>query len=432
MTDIGRRRFIKATGAAGVVGLSGCLGGDGDGGTSPTGTDAPVTTTSGMQARTIQLGTILPVSGEFGAIGQTMEDAARLAFDLVDEGSDALTVDAQFGDTQSDPGKAIDGAENLANAGVPAVVGAATTGAFLQTAQQVFIPSDIAMCSPSATAVSITSLDDKDLAFRTAPSDAFQGRVMAQYATDELGASTASTLAINDAYGTGLANTFASSFEEMGGTVQTQVSYETGQASYSSRISQAVEDDPDLLVLVAKGGATSIQLLKDYYSDFDADRDIMTVDGMNTARIPNEVGRPLENITGTAPTTSGPARDTFDSMYKDAYDNSPGPFNGQTFDATAVELLANARAGENSGPAIAAEMRAVANAADGAMEVTPDNLAAGVEAAAAGDPVNYQGAASPVEFDENGDLVAGTFGIWKYAPDTESGFEIITEIDVSA
>lgn len=433
MPPVSRRRFITAAGAAGVVGLSGCTGGGDGGGTSPTATEAPPTTTAGgLQSRTIELGTLLPVSGEFGAIGQTMEDAARLAFDAVDSGSDALSVDAQFGDTQSDPGKAIDGAENLANAGIPAVVGAATTGSFLQTAQQVFIPSGICMCSPSATAVSITTLDDSDLAFRTAPSDAFQGRVMAQYATEELGISTAATLAINDAYGTGLADTFAAAFKDMGGTVQTQVAYETGQASYSSRISQAVEGDPDMLVLVAKGGATSIQLLKDYYSDFDPDRTIMTVDGMNTARIPKEVGRPLDNVIGTAPTTAGPARDTFDSMYKDAYDTSPGPFNGQTYDATAVELLANARAGTNDGQAIAASMRAVANPADGAMEVTPSNLVEGVEAVAAGEPVNYQGAASPVQFDENGDLVAGTFGIWEYAPDTESGFTIITEIEVSA
>lgn len=428
MTRPSRRRFIKAGGAAGIVGLTGCLGG-GDGDASPT--EAPVTTTAGgSQARTIEIGTILPVSGEFASIGQTMEDAARLAFDAVDDGSDSLSVDPEYGDSQSDPGDAIDGAENLANAGVPSVVGAAITDSFIQTAQQVFIPSDIVMCSPSATAVSITDLDDKDLAFRTTPSDAFQGRVMAQYGLNQLDASTASTLAINDAYGTGLAATFADSFDEMGGTLQQRVTYEPGEASYSSRISQAVEDDPDMLVLVAKGGSTSIQLLKDYYADFDAERPIMTVDGMNTARIPNEVGRDLENVIGTAPTTSGPARETFDQLYQDTYDNSPGPFNGQTYDAAAVELLANARAGENDGPAVAAEMRAVANEADGAMVVTPENLAEGVEAAAAGETVNYEGAASPVEFDENGDLVAGTFGIWKYAPDTESGFEVIEEVDV--
>lgn len=427
MRPVSRRRLIKAGGAAGIVGLSGCLGGDGE--ASPT--EAPATTTTGgLQERTIEIGTLLPVSGEFAAIGQTMEDAAKLAFDAVDSGSDELGVDAQLGDSQSDPGKSIDGAENLANAGVPSVVGAAITDSFIQTAQQVFIPSDIVMCSPSATAVSITDLDDKDLAFRTTPSDAFQGRVMAQYGRNQLDASTASTLAVNDAYGTGLATTFADSFEEMGGTVQERVTYEPGEASYSSRISQAVEGDPDVLVLVAKGGSTSIQLLKDYYADFDGDRPIMTVDGMNTARIPNEVGRDLENVVGTAPTTAGPARDTFDQLYQDTYDNAPGPFNGQTYDAAAVELLANARAGENAGPAIASEMRAVANEADGAMVVTPDNLVEGVEAAAVGDPVNYEGAASPVEFDENGDLVAGTFGIWKYAPDTESGFEIIEEVEV--
>lgn len=412
MPKLSRRRVIELTGAAGIAGLAGCTGGNGGGGSG----------------RTIQIGTLLPASGKFSGIGKTMEDAARLAFQNAEEGTDQLSIEAQYSDSQSDPGRAITAANGLANAGVPAVVGAAITTNFLQTAQQVFIPASITMCSPSATAVSITNLNDKDLAFRTTPSDALQGRVMAKYANNEIGAQTAATLAINDAYGQGLANQFSQSWNNVDGTVQARVSYSAGQASYTSRISQAVENDPDMLVLVAKGGASSIQLLKDYYSEFDPDLPIMTVDGMNTARIPNEVGRPLENIVGTAPLANGPARDTFNQMYKDQFDQTPGPFNGQTFDAAAVELLANARAGENSGSAIKKEMRPVANKGSDKMTVTPDNLAEGIKAAADGDAVNYQGAASPVQFDENGDLVAGTFGIWEYAPDKESGFTIIDRV----
>lgn len=378
----------------------------------------------------MQIGTLLPVSGEFGSIGQTMEDAARLAFDTVADGSDALELDVTYGDSQSTPEGAISGANNLANAGVPIVVGASTSANYLQSAEQVFIPSGIVMCGPGPTAVSITHLEDNDLCFRVSPSDAFQGRVMAQYAVNTLDVSSAATLAINDAYGQGLADEFARSFEDEGGSVQAQVSYESGQASYTSRISNAVEDDPGVLVFVGKGGSTAIQLLKDYYADFDADRPILTVDGMNTARIPNEVGRPLENVTGTAPLPGGPASDAFNQQYQNEYDRPPGPFNSATFDAAAVTILANAAAGANDGSVIKGSMRPIANENDGDMVVTVDNLVEGVEAAAAGDAVNYEGASSPIEFDENGDLVAATYGIWKYAPDTESGFEVVEEIEV--
>lgn len=431
MSRFDRRRFIKAAGTAGIVGLTGCLGGGGaDGGTSPTDTEAPVTTTSGLQSRTVELGTLLPVSGEFGEIGQTIEDATRMAFDSVNEGSDALTLDVTYGDSQSKPEGAISGANNLASAGVPALVGASTSANYLAAAKQVFIPSDIVMCGPGPTAVAVTHLEDDDLCFRTTPSDALQSRVMAQYADNTLGVDSASVLAINDAFGQGLSEQFTSAFEELGGTVHAQVAFESGQASYTSRISNAVEDGPGVLILISKGGSSSIQILKDYYSDFDPERPIVTSEAMKTARIPNEVGRPLQNITGTTPLPTGPGLEAFQSQYQDRYDRPPGPFNSAAYDAAAVITMANARAGENSGSAISGQMRPVANAGGGDMTVTADNLVEGVEAAATGEAVNYQGASSPVEFDDNGDIAAATYGIWEYAPDTESGHEVIKEVTI--
>lgn len=432
MADVSRRRFIAYGAGAGLSGLAGCIGGGGGGDGGDGGaTDSPTpTATPGQQSRTLELGTLLPVSGEFGSIGQTIEDATRLAFETVDEGSDALSLNITYGDSQSKPEGAISGANNLANAGVPAIVGASTSANYLATAQQVFIPSGIVMCGPGPTSPAITHLEDKNLCFRTTPSDAFQSRVMAQYAIENLDIDTASVLAINDAFGQGLSDAFTSAFEEMGGTVQAQVSFESGQASYTSRISTALEDSPGVLILIAKGGSSSIQILKDFYADFDPELPIITSEAMKTARIPNEVGRPLENVTGTTPLPTGPSLESFNSQYQDRYDRSPGPFNSAAYDAAAVITLANAAVGENAGSAIKKQMRPAANEADGAMTVTADNLVEGVEAAANGEAVDYQGASSPVEFDENGDIKAATYGIWKYAPDTETGHEIVEEVQV--
>lgn len=432
MTDVSRRRFIAYGAGAGLTGLAGCMGGGGGGdGDDGGATDSPAPTpTPGQQSRTLELGTLLPVSGEFGEIGQTIEDATRLAFEAVDAGSEALSVDVTYGDSQSKPEGAISGANNLSNAGVPAIVGASTSANYLATAQEVFIPNEIVMCGPGPTAVAITHLEDNDLCFRTTPSDALQSRVMAQYAADTIGADTASVLAINDAFGQGLSDNFAATFEEQGGTVHAQVAFESGQASYTSRISNAVEDDPGVLILIAKGGSTSIQILKDYYADFDEERPIVTSEAMRTARIPNEVGRPLENIVGTAPLPTGPALGAFEQAYQDRYDRAPGPFNAAAYDAAAVITLANAAAGENAGSAIKEQMRAVANQADGALTVSAGNLAEGVEAAANGESVDYEGASSPVELDENGDIEAATYGIWEYAPDTETGHRIIEEVTI--
>jgi ABC-type branched-subunit amino acid transport system substrate-binding protein len=46
-------------------------------------------------------------------------------------------------------------------------------------------------------------------------------------------------------------------------------------------------------------------------------------------------------------------------------------------------------------------------------EFGPDNLVEAFEAAAAGDEINYQGASSATDFDENGDMIAVSYGIYE-------------------
>jgi ABC-type branched-subunit amino acid transport system substrate-binding protein len=403
MAKMKRRAFLAAAGASCVT-LAGCAS---DGGSGES---------------TIEIGTMLPASGPQSGIGETMVDAADLAFGIVDNESDEFSVDATFGDTQSSPDDGISAASNLANAGIPAVVGAAITNIHIPVSEQVFVPNDMTACSPSATAVTISNIEDNGLLYRTTPSDALQGQVMARYSVDSLDAQTAATLHTNDDYGQALSNEFVNAFESEAGTVQREVSYETDAQSYTSRIERAVQDDPDLLAVVGYA-ESGVRLFQDYYAQYSADRDILTVDGLNTASVPNGVGRSMDNVVGTAPLVDGPGFETFSSLYQDEFDAQPGPFNPQTFDAAATLLLASAAADEATGPAISSEMEAIAN--DGEMEVTPDNLAEGVDAAGAGDDVQYQGASSTIAFDDNGDLQSGAYEVWKYAPDTESGVEQI-------
>jgi ABC-type branched-subunit amino acid transport system substrate-binding protein len=86
-------------------------------------------------------------------------------------------------------------------------------------------------------------------------------------------------------------------------------------------------------------------------------------------------------------------------------------------------VLANAAAGENSGAAVRDNMRTVAQG-DGE-EITPGNLADGIEMAANGDAVNYQGVSGPVAFDEAGDLAAATYEYFEF---TDSGVATIETI----
>ncbi|MFB6091299.1 MAG: ABC transporter substrate-binding protein, partial [Halobellus sp.] len=134
------------------------------------------------------------------------------------------------------------------------------------------------------------------------------------------------------------------------------------------------------------------------------------------------VGNDMSNVTGTAPAAGGPNQEAFNSLFQEEYGSSPGVFTSQSYDSVAIQLLANAAAGANDGTAIRDQMRRIANPSG--MTVTPDNIVEGVEAAANGDDVNYQGASSRTNFDKNGDPATAAYSIWEFAGGGTSQIEV--------
>ncbi|XVH31726.1 ABC transporter substrate-binding protein [Haloferacaceae archaeon DSL9] len=421
-----RRRFVKGAAIAGSIGLAGCLSdentGD-DGGANDTGGDGGGNGAGGSVDEVLY-GILVPDTGDLGSLGGPIGDGAELpARQLADEGFDNISY--QRGDSQTDPQAGISEANSLVNGGVPAVVGPAASNVNLQVAEQVYIPQQVVGISPASTSPAVTDLDDDGFIFRTCPSDALQGPVMSQVAVDTVGAQTAGTLYLNDDYGQALEREFAASFEEAGGTVQNQVSFEPEQPNYTSQIGDALADDPDVLMVVGFP-QSGIQLFRDYYSNFDTGVDILVPDGLLDEDLPTEVGNDMENVRATAPSSAGPGNDFFTQQYEDTFGTSPAVFNGQAYDAAAVIILATFAAGEASGPAIRDQIPNVANPEG--EEITPETLADGIELAENGDEINYQGASSTVDFDENGDIVAAVYDIYQY---TGGGVEVTDSVDFS-
>ena len=169
--------------------------------------------------------------------------------------------------------------------------------------------------------------------------------------------------------------------------------------------------------------ASGVQLFRDYYSDYSSDRTVMVTDGLKDAALPDDVGSDMPNVIGTAPLASGPQADAFAEAYQNEYDREPGVFNAHAYDASAVMILANVAAGENSGQAVRDNMRTVANPEG--TTVGPSNLPEAVEMVANGESVNYAGASSSVDFDDNGDMAAVSYEAWEFA----SGDSDFNQID---
>lgn len=369
----------------------------------------------------------MPETGDLGSLGATMRDGARLPARQLD-GEIDYEIDVQTGDTETDPQAGISSAQSLVDSGYPGVVGPAASNVNLQVTREVFIPNSTVGMSPSSTAPAVTTLDDDDYVFRTCPSDALQGPVMAQVIVDQFDASTAATLYLNDDYGQALEESFVEGFEsEQGGQVVNRVSFEPEQSSYSSQIGDALNDNPDVLMIVGFP-QSGITLFRDYYSDYadDYDGNVIVPDGLIDSSLPEEVGNDMEDVWGTAPSAAGPGADYFAELYEEEWGNAPEVFNAQSYDAAAVLILANVAAGEEDpdGTAVRDNIRTVANP-DGT-EVGPSDLADAVGMVADGEDVNYVGASSPIDFDDNGDQRAVTYDVSRY---TGGGIEVQTTVD---
>ncbi len=337
-------------------------------------------------------------------------------------GASGLEVNATVEDTETRSNAGTEAAQRLVGQGIPMVCGTASSGVNVPVSDGVLAPNEVVGCSPSSTAISVTNLEDNDYIFRTAPSDILQGTVDAQVMSERLGASSVSTLYVDNDYGQQLNDQFVNQFD---GEVLSQNAYAQGGSSYSSTIQTALSGDPDGLFVVGYP-EDGVQLFRDYYSASDGSEEILIPDGLRDGALPGQVGNEMANVTGTAPAAGGPAQEAFTSAYEERYGESPGVFTSQSYDSAAVLILANVAAGENDGTAVRDQMRNVANPPG--TEITPDNLPEGVEMAAAGEDVNYQGASSDVNFNDAGDPANAAYDIWEFdGIDSESTSVVETQ-----
>lgn len=99
------------------------------------------------------------------------------------------------------------------------VIGTSCSGAGVP-ASRIMAENGYIMISPSNTAPVLTHPDTREEGyFRTAHNDEIQGRAMAEFAYNELGARSAAAIHDGDPYTEGLASVFRDAFEELGGEI---------------------------------------------------------------------------------------------------------------------------------------------------------------------------------------------------------------------
>jgi branched-chain amino acid transport system substrate-binding protein len=139
-----------------------------------------------------------------------------------------------------------------------------------------------------------------------------------------------------------------------------------------------------------------------------------TGDGLRSTSLPQEAGRPAtEGMRGTVPTSlEAPAGAQFDALWKREVDGPRQSYDAQNFDAVMILALAAAAAGSTDPASIAENLQPVS--APPGTKYTFEQLSEALAAAASGEDIDFEGASSPINFDDAGDPTAYNYGTWSY------------------
>jgi branched-chain amino acid transport system substrate-binding protein len=269
--------------------------------------------------------------------------------------------------------------------------------------------------SPANTSDELTNYDDKGLYFRTAPPDVLQGRVLGDLILAD-GNATVGIMALQDSYGTGLAENAEKSITGGGGQVVETVIYDPKAASFSTEVGKIKAADPEAIAVIAFDETKKIipELVKQGIGPDN--KKIYFVDG-NLASYEKDFDKgTLEGVKGTLPGVA--STDEFkERLLEVAPDLEEFAYAPESYDATILVALAAEAAGDDAGESIASAMQDVSSGGEKCTSFA-DCLALLEEDA----DIDYDGVSGPVEFNEKGDPSQASVGIYEYGPDNNYSF----------
>ena len=350
----------------------------------------------------IKMGIILGFTGPIESLTPAMAASAELAFkEASDSGSllggKKISV-TRADSTCVDSAAAVTAAEGLVSGGAVAIMGADCSGVTGAIAEKVAVPNGVVMISPSATSPGLTDINDRGYFFRTAPSDARGGQILADITKDRGVKSVAITYTNND-YGKGLADVYSAAVKAHGIKVTTVAAHEDGKADYSSEVATLASAGGDAVAVIGyldQGGKGIIQGSLDSGA-FDK---FILSDGMIGDSLTDSFGKALNKSFGSIPGSTGKGAGVFAKVAKSAGIDSSGPYTGESYDAAALITLAMQAGGKADRNTIQKNVMSVANAPG--TKIYPGQLKKALDLLAKGKAVNYEGATG-VEFTDVGE-----------------------------
>ncbi|WP_157244774.1 ABC transporter substrate-binding protein [Nonomuraea typhae] len=416
MTRIAPLGRALAVAAAASLALTACGGGANTAGTQATDSAAPATSaTAGKGDGTLTLGTLLPQTGSLAYLGPPEFAGVDLAVKEINAAGGVLGKQVSVSHTDSGDTTtqiASQSVDSLLAKKADAIIGAASSSVSLSVIDKI-TGAGVVHFSPANTSIELTNYKDNGLFWRTAPPDILQGRVLGDLAVAD-GDDTVAILALQDSYGTGLADSTEKAVIAGGGEVVEKIIYDPKAADFSADVAKVKAKNPKGIVLI--GFAETNKVVQELVKQgLTADKHHWyMVDGnlSNTNFLKFPKGT-LKGVKGTLPGAAAP--DTFQKKLLEVNpkleDFSYAP---ESYDAANLIALAAEAAKSDAGTDIATKLGEVSKGGEKC-----NDFKSCVDLLKAGKDIDYDGVSGPVEFNDAGDPATATIGIYQYGDDNK-------------
>jgi ABC-type branched-subunit amino acid transport system substrate-binding protein len=362
---------------------------------------------------TLKVGYVLPETGQLAFLGPPQIQALKFAINQINANGGVLgkqIPDPVAADEAGVQAVAQQSADRVLASRVQAVIGAAASGMTLVIIDRI-TGAKVVECSASNTAPTFTTYKDGGYYFRTAPSDALQGPILADTIASD-GHTNIAIVARADDYGKGLADATANSLQQSGATVVLKDIYDPEATNFNATVQKVVNAKPDAVAVIAfeEGKQILKGLIEAGYGPGKVG--VYGADGLRSEELPKLVDPKnpsvLAGMKGTAPASAENAR-----FVKSLKQFAPGlkelQFAPQAYDCMTVIALAAEQAKTND-PAV------FKNAVVG---VTKDGTECSTFAACrklirAGTNIDYQGVSGPLNFIGAGEPGEATIEVYSY------------------
>ncbi|KKU47714.1 hypothetical protein A3H10_03735 [Candidatus Uhrbacteria bacterium RIFCSPLOWO2_12_FULL_46_10] len=207
----------------------------------------------------IQIGAIIPLSGDVAAVGMPIKKAAELALEEINKsgGINGRQLRLNIRDGRCDAREAVNAAETLITIDhVPIIFTGGCSSETLAVAP-LAERSRVILFSPSATSPEITNAGE--YVFRNAPSDASQGRLLAEAAFAR-GYQKVGVLQEQTDYAVGISIIFSARLKELGGSVQVET-YRSDAVNVRDELANLKNVGIDALLFVVQSPAKADLIL---------------------------------------------------------------------------------------------------------------------------------------------------------------------------